>query len=356
MSELNSRGDDLQVDEIKEFVGKDGLKIIEEDGLSKLSLDIAALPELTAEMNPATDYTLIYDVSEAGHRKALVQDLPSSSASVATFQLDQQVFSVNGSYTWTKPAGAKAVYVVMCGAGGGGGGGRRGVTNTDKVGGNGGGAGGKNELWFRAAALPDTVTVTVGVGGTGGLAAAGDSLNGGAGTAGTSSRFGDYLNASGGSGGPGGYQYGNPTASTSGGAVVWNGAAGGASNDGGGYTGGDDIWGPGGGGGGGGQDLGQGVGNAGGAGGVCTTATHVSGRPAGGGAGVNGAAATSHASVPWFGHGGGGGGSAYNAPAGNGGNGINGGGGGGGGSSTNGYESGYGGNGGDGLVIVLSFF
>lgn len=110
----------------------------------------------------------------------------SSSTSVP----DRQVF--NNSGTWTKPTGAKAVYVQVQGAGGAGGGAQ--ATGTGQAScGSGGGAGGYADAMFDAATLTSTVTVTVGTGGTG--------VSGAAGNAGSGSSFGSLISASGGSGG-----------------------------------------------------------------------------------------------------------------------------------------------------------
>jgi hypothetical protein len=79
---------------------------------------------------------------------------------------DIQEFTSTGSSTWTKPAGAKFVYVLMFGGGGGGGSGRKrssGGLATAASGGAGGAAGGRTELWIPASLLGSTETVTAGL-------------------------------------------------------------------------------------------------------------------------------------------------------------------------------------------------
>ncbi len=113
---------------------------------------------------------------------------------------DIQEFTSTGTSTWTKPAGAKLVYVLMFGGGGGGASGRRrasGSSATAAFGGGGGGAGGRTELWIPASALGATETVTVGAGGTGGAAQTADDTNGSNGTDGTITSFGSWGSARG---------------------------------------------------------------------------------------------------------------------------------------------------------------
>lgn len=100
-----------------------------------------------------------------------------------------QVFTSSG--TWTRPSGCAAVRVRVVGGGGGGGG----VTgaSSQAADGGGGGAGGFAEKWV-ISGLSDTVAVTVGAGGAGGVA-------GSNGTAGGNSHFGGYATAEGGLGG-----------------------------------------------------------------------------------------------------------------------------------------------------------
>jgi hypothetical protein len=109
--------------------------------------------------------------------------------------------STPGSYTWTKPSGAKTVYVFVVGAGGGGGSGRCDAAGTARCGGGGGGAGAAMPAWFVASDLTSTVAVTVAAGGSGGAAVNTTATSGNAGGAGGGSVFGTYLRAAGGGGG-----------------------------------------------------------------------------------------------------------------------------------------------------------
>ncbi len=108
----------------------------------------------------------------------------------------------SGANTWTKPTGAKAVYVECVGAGGGGGGGTGGAAATARIGGGGGGGGAKAFKWLLPGDLGATETATAGTSGTAGNG--GSSGAGTAGGAGGSSTFGSYLTCYGGGGGKGG--------------------------------------------------------------------------------------------------------------------------------------------------------
>lgn len=118
--------------------------------------------------------------------------------------------TVNDYYTgssdttpWSKPAGAKAVYVQVVGAGGGGGGGSEKANAAAKAGGSGGGGGAYIDQWFNPTDLGSSEVITIGAGGTSGTqgTAGGSGANGG--TGGTSD-FGGQLFAPGGGGGIGG--------------------------------------------------------------------------------------------------------------------------------------------------------
>lgn len=102
----------------------------------------------------------------------------------------RQIFTASG--TWTKPAGAKTVWVRAVGGGGGGGGASASVAGAHSKGGGGGG-GEYAERWFTGAELGATETVTIGAAGVGG--------NGGGGGSGGVTSFGSWFSCNGGGGG-----------------------------------------------------------------------------------------------------------------------------------------------------------
>jgi hypothetical protein len=247
--------------------------------------------------------------------------------------LQVDTYATPGSFTWTKPAGAKVVEVITFGGGGGGGGGAKRATANYGPGGGGGGA--RMIVKLKAADCGSTETVTVGAGGTGG---AGNTVDvGTVGTAGGDSSFGALVIAYGGGAGAGGTA-GGTTSGGGGAAVVTGGSALGGGAGGGSASGGQT----------------QVAGAPGGFGHQGTT-------PGAGGAasGGNGGNGTSPTTI--YGAGAGGGGGATSNVAGvSGGNGGNGGraagGGGGGTCSGTGTRGGNGGNGGDGFVAVITYF
>jgi hypothetical protein len=308
-----------------------------------------------------------------------------------TESMDVQTFTATGANTWTKPTGAKAVYVICVGAGGGGGGGTGGAAGTARIGGGGGGGGATADKWLLPANLSGTVTVTVGAGGNGGLTGAN-------GTAGGSSTFGSNLtcygggygkggvaaaiSAGGGGGGTGGVGSNGASATNVGGLPAATAGANGIAGQGGGGNigtnngmaeygggggngssatpgaagnGGSSLYGAGGGGGGGGITTGNAAQTA-GAGGNVGVYTTGGGSTAGTSSatctvGANGTPGNSTK----MGTGGAGGGSDTDSTGCNGGTGgaLGGGGGGGGGGTTTG---GVGGKGGRGEIRVYTFF
>ena len=246
---------------------------------------------------------------------------------------DVQLFTTPGTASWTRPAGAKAVDVIVVGGGGGGGSGRKGASGTAAFGGGAGAGGGRAVLTLPAVALDATVSVSIGAGGAGGAAVTIDSTNGNNGIAGGQSSFGSFVFAPQGNAGAGG-----TTISGTGGTAVtrglFPGTSGGAGSSAGGAIGATSGVGTGPAGGGGGGGLAAVPANAaGGAGGFAPfypNAVAGTGGTAGGGTGSTGTSSPVNAGGP--GAGGGGGGSSTTGSGGSGANGgLYGGGGGGGG-------------------------
>jgi hypothetical protein len=306
----------------------------------------------------------------AGYNSQTLTGITISGAP-STGSVDIQEFSTPGSYTWTKPAGARFVEVLMYGGGGGGGSGRRrgALVAASITGGSGGAAGSRMELRLPASALSSTETVVVGAGGVGGAPQTVDNTNGITGSFGGDSTFATLV-ARGGGTGLGGIVYaGTPVSPglsfNSIEALVQSGtgytAAGGASTSGTSFAG--SAGGLRGGGGAGGAGLVSGGGSSnnafsGGLGGTALTtgSSTTGGGGAGGTAGGNGSNGADSTSGNWAGGSGGGGGSSSTlANAGSGGNGGFPGGGGGGGGASEAFDSGAGGNGGNGFVRVVTY-
>ena len=92
-------------------------------------------------------------------------------------QQRMQKFVTPGDTTWTKPSGITMVYIECIGGGGGGGGGQ----GYNREGAAGGGGGALSRYTYPAESLPNTLTITVGAAGTGGLWS-GDAHGGNGGT------------------------------------------------------------------------------------------------------------------------------------------------------------------------------
>lgn len=234
---------------------------------------------------------------------------------------------------------------------------------TNNFGGGGGGGGAVSYAEIPLASLPSSVSVTVGLGGAGGLGVTNDYENGAHGSFGGGSSFGSLLTALGGERGYGGtcaagsnhigrksslmvmeYNSYNPGTLTGGGSGASGGSQNGSSTSENNYLG---VFMTGGGGGGGGINSGGSTGTGG-----------QSLKPLGYGTIISSTTATNSGStvcpttLGMFGSTGGGGGSSNSASV-NGGNGVRGSGGGGGAATTTGTTSGAGGNGGDGYVLVV---
>jgi hypothetical protein len=286
--------------------------------------------------------------------------------------VDVQAFgdaSTSGTFTWTKPAGAKVVEVYLVGAGAGGGSGARQATTSIRSGGAGGGGGGVVLCRVSAATLGSTETVTIGAKGTGGASVTSDSTNGNAGTIGGNSTF-SIFKAYGGNLGAGGNNTGASTGGTAHSNITYfiaNAFMGGAAN-------GNTANGfnanssaspylqPGGGGGGAGAVASSVINRSGGAGGGFTATQNgnnyaIAGGSGGTSAGVSATAGTSATTNNFQAGTGGGAGFYRTGQAGDtaGAGGWPGGGGGGGGASDNGFASGAGGSGANGFALIITY-
>lgn len=125
------------------------------------------------------------------------------------------VLVMTASGTWYKPTGYDAFRVACIGGGGGGGSAGAASGATYSSGGSAGNGGCELVSSIRAALVPGSVTVTVGAGGSGGLAVSGSNVYGNVGTAGGASSFGSLFTAGGGQGGGRGSYGGSAAASAS---------------------------------------------------------------------------------------------------------------------------------------------
>lgn len=333
---------------------------------------INGLPSATAVAS--TDLLMIYSQADTQVEQATVAQVAPA--------VDKQLFIANG--TWTKPAGAKMVHILLIGAGGSGAGGARLASLGAASGGGGGGAGCRVDRWLEASDLGATVAITTAAGPSGGAGSTTNGSNGSDGAQGTTTTFGSWsafaggggsqgaaaATNSGGGGGAGSQSSGGTASGATGGTAGSTGGAGGgagaAGNNGGtvdcGGSGGGDTQaaagnggglafnGPGGGGAGGG--ISGAAAFAGGSGG--RTAGYYSTITGGANTGANGTSPTSLGNQP--GAGGAGGGANTTGAGGNGGTPANYGAGGGGGGAGVGGNGGTGGKGGDGLAEITSYF
>lgn len=137
--------------------------------------------------------------AQTGNAGKYVTTNGTTASWASVYASQQQDFASSG--TWTKPTGATFVMVEAWGAGGGAASGARRASLNARAGGGGGGGGAYNYRIFRAAELPSSVAVTVGLGGSGGTAITTDNSNGLTGSNGGNTSFGTFLTGYGGGGG-----------------------------------------------------------------------------------------------------------------------------------------------------------
>ena len=307
-----------------------------------------------------------------------------------------EVLAADSGGSFLRPTGYSSFQVDQWGAGGGGGGGGRAATATQVCGGAGGGGGAHIRILVPYAYLSTSATCVVGVGGTAGAAATGDSLGGSAGSFGGNTQLGSLSIAYGGAngtgttlsvmaGGGGGGTLGAPATPTVGspasggppslssgttvftanhfggagsgiGTTGWPAGEGGGSGGGvngatTGFAGGCSLFGGSGGGGGGTLQTANTSGIS-GAGGSASGSTGGGGTAPTAGSGAAGGAGTAGPTAAGPGTAGGGGASNLSGAAGAGGAGGIACGGGGGGASRNGNAAGVGGAGGGGLIRI----
>lgn len=106
----------------------------------------------------------------------------------------------SGTFTWTKPTGAKWVEVLLVGPGGAGGSGARLATTSARSGGGGGSGGSIFYGRINADFLGATETVIVGAGQPGGAAVTTDTTTGNSGTNGVNTRFSIFISGFGNAG------------------------------------------------------------------------------------------------------------------------------------------------------------
>jgi hypothetical protein len=362
-------------------VGGFDIRIDHEDTASTAANRVTSATGADIVLSPNDNITLVYDSTSSRWRTSgVVKTVTTGQAAVYEFLRNSAPADATGSlgaWTWTLPAGAKFLEILVLGGGGGGASGMRGAAGTTRSGGGGGGCSSISIFDVSVASLSTTTaSVTVGAGGAGGASVTTDNSNGNASSSGgvSSVDFGIYRFSTG-----VGRGAAAPTSSTAAGALGSQASSlpgqvfGEAGRDGGvGAAGTAAVTAPnnanqlrsGAGGGGinssntafaGGTGSLPGQSNSGGSsfGGWLTLPTLPAAGAAGGG---NGTSATFAALPMTAGGAGAGGGGHASGAGGSGGNGAIGGGGGGGGASVNGFASGAGGNGGDGYVRITVWF
>jgi hypothetical protein len=171
-----------------------GLAAINKTGITKYGFTFTSLVD-NSEPTWASDQTGVLSVQAAlgTNPPQLVVTHTQSGGNPDTHTTndtaDVQIFTTTGSTrTWVKPSWANTVYMEVIGAGGGGAGGTGGSAGTVRGAGSGAGGGAMARGVYAASALPASLTITVGAGGTGGAA----------GSPGTEGTAGSLSSASGG--------------------------------------------------------------------------------------------------------------------------------------------------------------
>ena len=339
-----------------------------------VDIGVATASGLTAQTgNPTTALTDI--VLQKSNNLSDLSNITTAKANLglAYVNVDIQTFgspTTSGSFTWTKPAGAKWVRVYVMHSGGGGGSGGRYATTSGRCGGSGGSGGHYSLGEFDAASLPTNVSINVPAGANGGASVLTDTTAGNAGSNSSGqASFGTYLTTiNPGFGGAGGTTTAGSGTSSAGHFSIFTNSlystgAGGAGGIGSGTNGSGTSTsnvGSAGGGGGGGASASSTIAGNGGFGGARTGGVILAVTAAARGTGTGFVAPANGANATFLGYQGmgAGGGGYITGVAGQAGaeGGWPSGGGGGGSASDNGFPSGAGGKGGNGAVIVITYF